>query len=52
MWCIIPLLAIIVGGFVALQTRNWQRAVLIGVIAGVVGGLFMTLLIATGVWGG
>jgi thiol:disulfide interchange protein len=52
MWCIIPLIAIVVGGFVALQTRDWRRAVLVGVIAGMVGALFMTLLIYTGMWSG
>lgn len=52
MWCIIPLLAIIVGGAVALQSRDWRRAVLAGVISGVLGGLFIALLIASGAWSG
>jgi thiol:disulfide interchange protein len=52
MWCIIPLLAIIVGGFVALQTHDWRRAVLMGVVGGVVAALFMAVLIFTGVWSG
>ncbi|HEX6290270.1 MAG TPA: hypothetical protein VFZ66_13840 [Herpetosiphonaceae bacterium] len=52
MWVIIPLLAIVVGGVAALITRDWRRSVLVGAVGGVVGALFMMLLIYTGMWSG
>ncbi len=52
MWVIIPVFAIIVGGLVAFLTRDWRRAVLVGAVSGLLGALFVTFLIYSGIWGG
>ena len=51
MWCVIPLIALVVGGIVMLQTRDAKRSVVAGVVSGLVSGIFMVFLIYTGVLG-